>query len=53
MKRHIANVIFILLFISGLAFLLYPTVSDRWNRMHQTRAITAYAEASASLEDED
>lgn len=53
MKRHITNVIFILLLLTGLGFLLYPTVSDRWNRMHQTRAITAYAEASASLDDAD
>lgn len=53
MKRHITNVIFILLFLTGLGFLLYPTVSDRWNRMHQTRAITAYAEASAALDDAD
>lgn len=53
MKRYITNVIFILLMITGLAFLLYPTVSDRWNRMHQSRAITAYAEAAASLDDAD
>lgn len=53
MKRYITNVIFILLLLTGLAFLLYPTVSDRWNRMHQTRAITAYAEAAASLNDTD
>lgn len=53
MKRHITNVIFILVFLTGLGFLLYPTVSDRWNRMHQTRAITAYAEAAASMDDAD
>lgn len=53
MKRNITNVIFILVFLTGLSLLLYPTVSDRWNRMHQSRAITAYAEASASLDDAD
>lgn len=53
MKRCITNVIFILVFLTGLGFLLYPTVSDRWNRMHQTRAITAYAEAAASMDDAD
>lgn len=53
MKRRITNVIFILVFLTGLGFLLYPTVSDRWNRMHQTRAITAYAEAAASMDDAD
>lgn len=53
MKRRITNVIFILVFLTGLGFLLYPTVSDRWNRMHQSRAITAYAEAAASMDDAD
>lgn len=53
MKRHITNVIFILLFLTGLGFLLYPTVSDRWNKLHQSRAITAYAEVTASLNDAD
>lgn len=53
MKRHITNVIFTLLLLAGISFLLYPTVSDRWNRMHQTRAITAYAAAAAFLDDAD
>lgn len=53
MKKHISTVIFILIFLTGLSLLLYPTVSDRWNRMHQTRAITAYAEAAAALNDAD
>lgn len=53
MRKHISTVIFILIFLTGLSLLLYPTVSDRWNRMHQTRAITAYAEAAASLDDAD
>lgn len=53
MKKHLSTVIFSLIFLAGLSLLLYPTVSDRWNRMHQTRAITAYAEAAASLDDAD
>lgn len=53
MKKHISTVIFILIVLTGLSLLLYPTVSDRWNRMHQTRAITAYAEAAAALNDAD
>lgn len=53
MRKYISTVIFILIFLTGLSLLLYPTVSDRWNRMHQSRAITAYAEAAASLDDAD
>ncbi|MCM1252831.1 MAG: class C sortase [Clostridium sp.] len=53
MRRHLTTVIFILIFLAGLSLILYPTVSDRWNQMHQSRAITGYAEATASLDDED
>jgi len=53
MKRHLTTVIFIAILFTGISLLLYPTVSDRWNRLHQTRAITAYAEAAAGLDDAD
>lgn len=32
--------------------LLYPTVSDYWNSLHQSRAITEYAEQVAHLDDD-
>ncbi len=43
---------FILLFIllAGLALLLYPTVSDWWNRYHQTRAVASYIEAVEQID---
>lgn len=53
MRKHLTTVIFILIFLTGLSLILYPTVSDLWNQMHQTRAITAYAEAAAALDDAD
>ena len=39
-----------LVFVSGIALMLYPTVSDWWNSLHQTRAIRAYTEKVAELE---
>lgn len=53
MRKHLPTVIFILIFLAGLSLLLYPTVSDRWNQMHQSLAITAYTEAAAALNDTD
>lgn len=41
-KERLYNFILILGLLAGIALLLYPTVSDRWNSMHQTRAITNY-----------
>ena len=33
----------IVAFLLGLCLLLYPTISNYWNSMHQTRAIANYA----------
>lgn len=50
-KRSITTIVLISLFLVGLSLLLYPTVSDWWNSMHQSRAITSYAESVAGIDD--
>ena len=50
MKKHLSTIILILVFLTGLSLLLYPTVSDYWNSFHQTRAIATYAENVAALD---
>ena len=50
MKRRIINLSLILVFLIGLSLLLYPSVSDWWNSMHQTRAIANYSETIANLD---
>lgn len=49
-KKKRSNLIMVLLFLVGLFLLLYPTVSNYWNSIHQTQAITGY---SAFLEEAD
>ena len=52
MKKKKDNYITLLLFLillAGLSLLLYPSVSDYWNSFHKTRAIAAYAEEVANL----
>ncbi len=51
-KKSLSNVILILIFLAGLSLLLYPTISDYWNSMHQSRAIAEYAEQVANLDDD-
>lgn len=41
-KRRLSTIILILLFLAGLSLLLYPTVSNYWNSLHQTEAIAEY-----------
>ena len=49
MKKSLSNGILILVFLTGLSLLLYPTVSNYWNSVHQSRAIASYAEAAEDL----
>lgn len=44
MKKTTTTLLLILAFLAGLSLLLYPTVSNYWNDMHATRAVTGYAE---------
>ena len=49
-KSTISTLILILVFLVGLSLLLYPTISDWWNSMHQSRAIAGYARQVADLD---
>lgn len=49
-KGSFSTAILILIFLIGLSLLLYPTVSDYWNSLHQTQVIAEYAEQVASLD---
>lgn len=52
MKKHIPTLILTLVFLTGLSLLLYPTVSDWWNSLHQSRAIVDYARTVENLDTE-
>lgn len=54
MKRkanHITTIVLVLILLVGLSLLLYPSVSDYWNFFHSSRAISAYAEDVANLDE--
>ena len=42
MKNHLSTILLVLILIIGLSLLLYPTFSDWWNDLHQTKAIANY-----------
>lgn len=50
-NNSISTVVLVLILLVGVSLLLYPTFSDYWNSMHQSRAITDYAEDVANLDD--
>lgn len=50
MKKHLSTIILIIIFFTGIALLLYPSLSDYWNSFHQSRAIATYAETVAKVD---
>ena len=53
MKKHGTTIILLLVLIIGLSLLLYPTLADWWNSMHQSRAVATYVEQVANIDDEE
>ena len=49
-KKNLSTILLLIVFFIGLSLLLYPSVSDYWNSMHQSRAIASYAGEVAQLD---
>lgn len=49
----LSTVLLIIAFVAGLSLLLYPTISNYWNSLHQTKAIASYTEAVAKISPEE
>lgn len=52
-KKYISTIIIAVIFLTGLGFLLYPTVSNLWNQAHQSRAIATYSKQVEKLDDSE
>ena len=53
MKKNKSTIILILVFFVGLSVMLYPTLSDYVNQLHQSHAVATYAEDVDNLTDAD
>lgn len=49
-KGTLSTILLILVLLIGLSLLLYPSFSDYWNSLRQTRTINEYSEQVASLD---
>ena len=49
-KIDLSKIFLVIVLFTGLALLLYPTVSDWWNSMHQSLAIASYQENVADIQ---
>lgn len=44
MRKHISTIIAVLIFITGISLLLYPTVSECWNSLYQSKVVANYSD---------
>lgn len=52
-RKHISTIFIILIFLVGLGFISYPTVSNLWNQAHQSRTIATYSKQVEKLDDSE
>lgn len=53
LKKHLIEMILSVILLVGLCLLLYPTVSNWWNSLHQTQAIAGYTEGIENTSQEE
>jgi len=53
MRGRVSALLVPLLFLLGVSVLLYPTISDRWNRITQSRAIVDYGTSVSTMKPTD
>lgn len=50
LRKNLSTIFLTAALLVGLCLLAYPTFSDWWNNMHQSRAIASYAENVAKID---
>lgn len=50
MKKHLSTLLLAAVFLVGIGLLLYPSVSDYWNSLHQSKAIAGYVQSVAGTD---
>lgn len=53
LKKNWTTILLVVIVLAGLCLLLYPSFSDWWNSMHQSRAIAAYVETVDAMSQEE
>lgn len=50
MRKHMSTFIAVLIFITGLSLLLYPTVSNYMNSLHQSKVVANYSDKMKKMD---
>ena len=50
LKKNLPTLLLVLVFLTGVGLLLYPTFADWWNSFHQSRAVASYMDSVSELD---
>ena len=53
MRKHVSTITTVLVFLTCLSLLLYPTVSNYWNSKHQTQAVAEYSDRIEKMDEQE
>ena len=53
MKKHLSTVLLVLMLLTGISLLLYPSFSNWWNSFHQSQAVASYTEMVSHIADDE
>ncbi len=53
LRKHIITIILLVILTAGFGLIMYPTISDWWNSMHMSRAISTYIDTVNEMDTED
>ena len=52
-KKHLSTILLVLMLLTGLSLLVYPSFSNWWNSFHQSRAVASYTEFVAHIDNHE
>lgn len=52
-KKHLSTILLVLMLVTGVSLLVYPSFSNWWNSFHQSRAVASYTEMVSHIGDDE
>ena len=52
-KKHLSTILLVMMLITGISLLLYPSFSNWWNGFHQARTVSSYTERVSHIDDNE
>ena len=52
-KKHLTTILLVLMLLTGISLLVYPSLSNWWNSFHASQVLSSYTEMVAHIDDNE